>query len=238
MTFVQIILTSLGASTVLTTLLTFLFREWISTRIRCSIQNEYTTQQERLKSDLQSQIEEKKAQLQGELEGLRAGYRKTLDENQVRFGKLHVDQAEVLRELYKQLMTLREGSKALTTIPKFGGTREDYYEKYDQVSNAVSKTYGECKDYFLINRLFLSESLAKNIEYFLREIFENIDLFDVHNDQECLKEADNEDRRMAAQERQKAKHRIFRENQELFQEIERQFREILGIRDLVQEREE
>ena len=237
MTLFQTLLATLSISTVLPIAITFLFREWISTRIRCSIQNEYAAQQERLKADLQSQIEEKKAQLQGELEGLRAGYRKALDENQVRFGKLHVDQAEVLRELYKLLMILREGARGFTTLPKFGGTKEDYYEKYDQVNNAVSKAYSECKDYFLINRLFLSESLAKSIEAFLRETFENIDLFDVHNDQECLKYSDDEDKRMAARERQKAKHRIFRENQELFQEIERQFRNILGIEDLDHEEE-
>ncbi len=217
----QTILSSAGISAFLSAGLVFFLREWISTRIRNSILFEYKTKEEKLKF-----------KLQGELEGTKAGYKKVLDENQIRFSKLHAEQAEVLKELYQRLTALQANVKATITLPKFGHTEDSYHQEFNQASEAVDAQYDECRAHFLRNRLVLPESLAKSVEIFLQDTWTDFELFAAHNDQECLNESGPEERTMAGQERQRARGSIYRDNQELFREIEREFRRLLGIPDV------
>jgi hypothetical protein len=92
MGFWQTVFTSFGSSAVLTAILVFLLREWLSTRIRKSIEHEYATKEARLK-----------AELDGEFAGVQAGYQKILNENQIRFSRLHADQAEAAKVLYRHI---------------------------------------------------------------------------------------------------------------------------------------
>lgn len=85
----QVIVSSLGGSVALNVVLAFLFREWISTRIRESIKHEYTIKERRLE-----------AELEGKLEGLKAGYQIAAQDRQVRFSKLHAEQAELIKDVY------------------------------------------------------------------------------------------------------------------------------------------
>ncbi len=74
----QIILTVIGGSG----LATAIVQGTLLARIRRSIEHEYSVKETHLK-----------AELDGKLEGLKAGYQKALDENQIRFSRFDADQA-------------------------------------------------------------------------------------------------------------------------------------------------
>ena len=77
---------SVTGSVLLSGILVWLCREWISARLRKSIQHEYDVK----------------------LEGFKAGYQKVLDENRIAFSWWHEKQAEALQEIYAMLVECQE----------------------------------------------------------------------------------------------------------------------------------
>lgn len=77
---------SVTGSVLLSGILVWLCREWISARLRKSIQHEYDVK----------------------LEGFKAGYQKVLDENRIAFSLWHEKQAKALQEIYIILVECQE----------------------------------------------------------------------------------------------------------------------------------
>ena len=75
---------SVTGSVLLSGLLVWLCREWISARLRKSIQHEYDVK----------------------LEGFKAGYQKFLAENEIRFSWWHEEKAKAIKEIYNELAEL------------------------------------------------------------------------------------------------------------------------------------
>ena len=72
---------SVTGSVLLSGILVWLCREWISARLRKSIQHEYDVK----------------------LEGFKAGYQKFLAENEIRFSWWHEEKAKAIKEIYNDL---------------------------------------------------------------------------------------------------------------------------------------
>jgi hypothetical protein len=143
----QVIVASLGGSTMLTLALAFLLREWISTRIKKSIENEYKVKQMELK-----------AELDGKLEGTRAGYKKVLDENQIRFSRLHEDRANAIRELFKRLVNAEENIG-----DAFSPRHLTSDEKWTALRRAQA-AFNEFCTFFTQNRIFLNDKDCELVE--------------------------------------------------------------------------
>ena len=75
---------SVTGSVLLSGILVWLCREWISARLRKSIQHEYDVK----------------------LEGFKAGYPKVLDENRIAFSWWHEAQAKAIQETYSNIAEL------------------------------------------------------------------------------------------------------------------------------------
>ena len=75
---------SVTGSVLLSGILVWLCREWISARLRKSIQHEYDVK----------------------LEGFKAGYQKVLDENRIAFSWWHEAQAKAIQETYSNIAEL------------------------------------------------------------------------------------------------------------------------------------
>jgi len=130
-------------------------REWISTRIKNSIENEYKVKQEQLK-----------AELEGKLEGIRAGYKKLLDENQIKFSRLHIDQAEVIKTLYKYLVQMeRETSNMVSDFwERISVDEKDKNGWVEFNSKKAATAYFNFRNYYEENRILLSENICNSIE--------------------------------------------------------------------------
>ncbi|HBG28617.1 MAG: hypothetical protein A2Y10_12685 [Planctomycetes bacterium GWF2_41_51] len=155
MTFIQTIGLSLIGTTILSPIIVFLLREWISTRIKNSIEHEYKVKQEHLK-----------AELEGKLEGLRSGYKKFLDENQIKFSRLHNDQAEVIKTLYQYLVQMERA--ALNKMSDFWNkisADEKQKNNWSEINRKqMSMAYLNFKNYYEENKILLPEKICQNIE--------------------------------------------------------------------------
>jgi hypothetical protein len=90
------VVVSSGASTLLVSALDFVFRTWISERLKRSIQHEYDLKLEAFKAEWRSQHETA-------LERMRADLNIAVNEHYIRFSKLHERRAEVVADCYAKL---------------------------------------------------------------------------------------------------------------------------------------
>lgn len=148
------VLSSITTSTIVCSVLVWLCREWISARLKKSIQHDYDRK-----------LEEFKALQQKELEGYKAGYQKFLTENETRFRWWHDKQAEALQEIYAMIVECQK---------KYF----DYFEienestmKLASEAKKLIKYYRECYFKYKKNQVFVPNKILKRIN----------DLFDILN---------------------------------------------------------
>jgi hypothetical protein len=155
----QVILSSAGLSVALPSILVFLLREWISTRIRKSIEHEYNEKEIRLK-----------AELDGKLEGAKAGYKKVLDENQIKFSRLYADQAEAAKTLYRLIhqTNWKMGvwvSAWRQPLPANPNQLQAFHERRQKDS---VEAFTDCQTFFLENQILLPEDICADMDSFLQ----------------------------------------------------------------------
>lgn len=153
----QTIVSSISGSVVLTGVLGFLLREWISTRIRKSIEHEYSVKEAKLK-----------AELDGELVGLKAGYQKVLDENQIRFSRLYEDQAEACKTLYRLIH--RTHSRVALLVSVLQNAPSDLDEAkahWDKQEKDALDAFNACNAFFHENRILLPDDVCAEMDEFL-----------------------------------------------------------------------
>jgi hypothetical protein len=149
--------TSLGGGAVASAVVAFLAREWISTRIRKAIEHEYQVKEMKLKG-----------QLDGELEGLRAGYKKVLDENQIRFSRLYAEQADAIKTVYQLLVDLESKMKTFVNPLQFAPKDpQKAAEFFDQQHKDATDSYNECNTRYRKLRIFLPERVCQDIDKLL-----------------------------------------------------------------------
>lgn len=95
----ETIITSLASSGLLSVALIFLFRNWISERIKASIQNEYDQKLETHKAQLRSQAETELVHLKAPLEIAAA-------ERSVRFSHVFENTAKTVVTVHQKLLEL------------------------------------------------------------------------------------------------------------------------------------
>jgi hypothetical protein len=154
----QTILSSTGVSVALSGALVFLFREWISTRIRKSIEHEYNAKEIKLR-----------AELDGKLEGIRAGYKKVLDENQIRFSRLHADQAEAAKTLYRLIHQTNWKMALWVSVLKEGPTDPNKMQTFQEKQHQdATDAFNACRTFFLENQILLPEDICADADQFLK----------------------------------------------------------------------
>lgn len=153
----QIILGSVTLSSLLSAGIVVIMREWISTRIRASIEHEYKIKEISLK-----------AELDGKLEGARAAYEKVLDENRIRFSRLYADQATATVTLYQRLYRMRARLNELTNklqyVPDDPGKLQAFY---DNQQRQAMEAFNACSAFFHENRILLPEDVCSEMDQLL-----------------------------------------------------------------------
>ncbi len=124
------IVSSAGVSVVLSGTLVWLCREWISVRLKKSIQHEYDVK----------------------LEGYKAGYQQILDEKRITFSWWHEAQAKAIQTTYSSIAELSFciDNKLRCLVQR---------SRCDNCYPAVKEAYKKAKKIWEINKVFFEESL-------------------------------------------------------------------------------
>lgn len=134
--FILTIITSASVSALLTGLLLWLAKSWISERLKNAIKSEYDQKLETHKAEL-------KAESDVATENLKSRLSITAIEHQVRFSRLHETRAEVIAETYALLRDLYEKVADYVKIFEPAGDRPKEERRKDVISalNALRAYY-------------------------------------------------------------------------------------------------
>lgn len=113
----------------------------------------------RMDQKYEEQMEAIKMKLQRELEDYKAGYRRFLDENSIRFSWWHREQAVYLKNLYVRLSELQRMLRDAVSPYHFNVSQEEK----QKMGDAFLQQYQDCETYYRTQKVFLSST---QIEYF------------------------------------------------------------------------
>ena len=119
------ILSSVGISTAVCAILAWLCREWISSRLKKSIQHEYDVK----------------------LEGYKAGYTRFLTENEIRFSRWHEEKLKAIKDVYGHLATASYYLTFLLSLesdPRWQNDQELKSQVKKTVSDSTKKQIPQC----------------------------------------------------------------------------------------------
>lgn len=128
---------SVTGSVLLSGILVWLCREWISARLRKSIQHEYDVK----------------------LEGFKAGYQKVLDENRIAFSLWHEKQAEALQEIYAMLVECQE------KYINYFGIENTNASKLSSEAQKIIKDYRKCFFVYKKYQIFIPDNILNQMDH-------------------------------------------------------------------------
>lgn len=152
------VLTSSIVSSMFAVGVVWLFRTWISERLKSAIKHEYDEKLETHKAQL-------KAQTDIETERLRSQLNIAAHERQVRFADLHTKRAEVIAELYGLIVQAYWDTSSFVSPADWNG-EPDKKQKYVTAMNAIADFFR----FFDKNRIYLPEALCEQLESFVQKM--------------------------------------------------------------------
>ena len=162
MDLIPTLVSSIASSALVAGLLVWLFKSWISERLKNAIKAEYDQKLETHKAQL-------KAQADVEIERLRSQLSIAATEHQVRFSKLHDKQADVVVQIYTLLV---EANTAATTfVSASQGTDE---ARQGQAHENAITSLMTFVDFLEQNRIFLPERVCTQIEELVNSMGDKI----------------------------------------------------------------
>ena len=141
------------SSGALSGVLVFLLRDWISERIKASIQHEYEQKLETHKAQLKSQSETELVRLKAQLEIAAA-------ERNVQYSRVFEKTADIIAETYGKLLALKDAADDYTQLMEpSGGSRQKLAEAYRQKAQ-------DFLQYYLPKKIYLPKGTADRIRVF------------------------------------------------------------------------
>ncbi len=146
--FIFTIITSASVCAILTGLLLFLTKSWISERLKNALKSEYDQKLETYKAGL-------KAESDVAIENLKSRLSIAATEHQIRFLKLHETRAEVIAETYALLRDLYEKVADYVKIFEPAGDRPK-----EERRNDVVNSLNDLRAYYPKKQIFLPKNTA------------------------------------------------------------------------------
>ena len=160
------------------------------------------------------------------VESYKSNLERLATEHSIRFGRLHAEQAEVIKQLYVRLTSL--DVKLQSTLRAFQHVNEGPLAAKVQ---AVGEAFNELNDYFRPNRIFFDESTCRVLDDLLQQahgVFIDITVLPV--DVESVEYRYNRDLLGERHRFWESARTTYREQiATLKQSLEAKFRELLGI---------
>ena len=169
------VVSSVLASVSLCGILGWLCREWISARLRASIQHEYDIKLEDFKSRIHYEYELK-------LESSKTDFQKILNEHQTRFNYWHAEKAKTIKVVYSYLSFLYYNLNMLLSVeidPIWNANIVIKKQRETDLKQAILKKMADSIQEWLMFRLYLGDK-----EDALFAVFQNnVDkLYDICNE--------------------------------------------------------
>ncbi len=202
---IEIIIASVGSSAVLFGVLGYFAKSLVSQLLAKDIENH--------KSKIKFEIDLELTKFKSEIE-------KSAFEHQTRFSKLHDKRAEVIADLYSRIVDLYIHVNVFTKI-EMPITEKNQKEKKRKLWGAVE----HYRDYFFKHKIFLEQELCNKIEQLDSSMSLPISKLMMHIE----KYGQNNDFAPVIEAWQQAQKTIDTSVKEIKQEIEDEFRVILGV---------
>ena len=197
------------SSGALSSLIVFLFRNWISERIKNSIQHEYD-----------QKLETHKAQLKAEsdivIEKLKSELQTASTERSIKLTKVFEEQARVIAETYKRLHVLRDAADACTSA--------NDQERIESLKR-FREMMVEFRNYYLPIKIYIPKDSSKKIEEFHYTLESATRKFQMANQYAALKSVNTEPFERLMSEYSESWDKILG----MLQALEEDFQKILGF---------
>ena len=146
-------------------LVVWLWKTWISEKIRSQIQHEYSTQLEILKNKL-------KAEADVEIENLKSRLSIAAAERQYRFSRLHEMRAGVIAEVYAALRDALFAMSDYVNIVEIGGSTPR--RERGKIAADAGRKFGQL---YHSKRIFIPKDTATKLDAVNRGIVESFNVF-------------------------------------------------------------
>lgn len=188
------------------------------------IENSSTKKLEKYKQELDFTIRSYQLTLDNEFER----YKSELNLHLTRQTTLHEKRLTIIDEMYKMLITLDSGMRAMTGMHL---VFEDA-EKENQVRvDTAQKAFADYNNYFLYNKLYFNKTISDLLENIRKEYFSaNFDFFEPKRLQSFTGgQPSREGYRAAVETSQAAAKRIKDDIPKILEQLEDEFRKLLGV---------
>lgn len=152
------VFSSIGASVGACGILVWLCREWISARLRASIQHEYDIKLEEHKTFIQHDCDIR-------LERYRVEFNQKLSDHQTRFNRFHQERADAIKQLYKEFSELFYSLECLLSAMQMPAE----YKSTKDIQKALHSfrmISEKCQQDYYYLRLFIEDEEINKIKLF------------------------------------------------------------------------
>lgn len=188
------------------------------------IENSSTKKLEKYKQELDFTIRSYQLTLDTDLER----YKSELNLHLTRQTTLHDKRLTIIDEMYKKLVNLDSGMRAMTGIQPI---YEDVEKENQERVNTAQKNFAEYNNYFLYNKLYFKKQTSDLLENIRKEYFSaNFDFFQPKRLQSFTGgRATPEGYKDALRTSQAASKRIQDDIPKILEKLEEEFRKLLGV---------
>jgi len=209
------LITSVGGGGVGGIVILWFGKTWINERIKASIQHEYAEKLESHKAAL-------KAEQEIAIERMRADMQIAANEHRIRFTRLHEKVAETVAEIYAHLQKMHTCLAAY--VNPFGWANDPpLAERRKEFADALK----EFKDYFLPRQIYLPPEITEKLVKFEKCAGKEAMKFMVFVEQKA-------EPTKVTELWMEASKKMAEEIEPLLQELERDFRKLLGYEQAAQ----
>ncbi len=214
MDYLNVILTSSLFGALASGLFFFLFKTWVSERLKNAIKHEYDQKLETHKAQIKAEADVTIERLKSELHILAM-------ERQVQFSRVFEKTAEVVATTYQKLLSIHQAVAEYTSLFEWTDTppREDRRK-------IVGERQREFLDFFLPNRLYFSQPMVTKINEFTKQMNKTAVTFMTRVEQG----GDSRDPHSSTDTWVETDKYMTEEAPVLLRQLEDEFRSILGLR--------
>ncbi len=188
------------------------------------IEHSSTKNLEKYKQELDFTIRSYQLTLDTDLER----YKSELNLHLTRQTTLHDKRLTIIDEMYKKLVTLDSGMRAMTGMHL---VYEDAEKENQERVDTAQKAFAEYNNYFLYNKLYFNKQISDLLENIRKEYYSaNFDFFEPKRLQSFTGGRPSpEGYRTAVETSQAASKRIQNDIPKILEQLEEEFRKLLGV---------
>ncbi|MGN6399735.1 MAG: hypothetical protein ACTHMD_04740 [Flavisolibacter sp.] len=188
------------------------------------IENSSTKSLEKYKQELDFTIRSYQLTLDTDLER----YKSELNLHLTRQSTLHEKRLTIIDEMYKKLVNLDSGMRAMTGMHL---VYEDAEKENEERVNTAQKAFAGYNNYFLYNKLYFNKAISDLLENIRKEYFSaNFDFFEPKRLHSFTGgQPSREGYRAAVETSQAASKRIREDIPKILEQLEEEFRNLLGV---------